>query len=128
MPCLLAATAALMFSGCTAPAGDSVVADEIVAMKDFKFDTLELRILAGETVQWVNEDAMAHTVTPADKALWGTEGSGDAQDDWIAQGDSWSFTFTEPGTYQYYCIPHAAQGDDGEWKGMVATVIVEASA
>ena len=24
----------------------------------------------------------------------------------IQPGDRWSFTFTQPGTYDYYCIPH----------------------
>jgi plastocyanin len=36
----------------------------------------------------------------------------------IGPGQSFSFTFNEPGTYNYHCIPHEA--DD-----MTGTVIVE---
>lgn len=87
----------------------------VVAMKDFAFAETELRVSAGSTVTWENQDSAVHTVT--DDA--GSFDSGN-----IKAGASWSHKFTEPGTYTYHCTPHAYQ-DDGEWKGMVATVIVE---
>ncbi|MGB1587060.1 MAG: plastocyanin/azurin family copper-binding protein [Thermoplasmatota archaeon] len=126
LPFLLAATAALLLSGCTSPApsDSSPAADATVLMENFKFDPVELRVKVGDMVNWINKDAVQHTVTPTDKEQWGTEGSGDDQSKWLDEGDSWSFTFTEPGTYTYYCIPHASQSEDGEWKGMVATVVV----
>ena len=95
-----------------------------VQMRSIKYAPLELTIQVGDTVRWVNGDAVGHTVTPTDVAAWGTPGSGDPPATWLLQGDSWSFTFNEPGTYDYYCIPHAAKGADGVWQGMVGRIVV----
>ncbi|MDE1853861.1 MAG: cupredoxin family copper-binding protein [Thaumarchaeota archaeon] len=51
----------------------------------------------GQSVTWVNRDASAHTVTST---------SGVFDSGIIASGATYSFTFTEPGTYQYYCTIH----------------------
>lgn len=56
-----------------------------------------LRVPVGTTVTWRNDDAMMHTVTAVD----GTFDSG-----FLAEGDTWSFTFDEPGEHEYYCLPH----------------------
>ena len=106
--------------GAATPAG----APGEVRMKDLQFAPKELRVEVGATVTWINDDPMGHTVTPTDKALWGSEGSGDAPDAWLQKGGSWSFTFAKPGTYKYYCLPHASRGSDGEYVGMVGVVIV----
>ncbi len=82
-------------------------------IKDFAFD--DLTIAPGTRVTWTNQDMAVHTVTDGDGAF----DSGD-----MKQGESWSYTFDAPGTYQVYCKPHAYQ-QDGEWKGMVATVTVQ---
>lgn len=95
-----------------------------VQMRSIKYAPLELTVQVGDTVRWINGDAVGHTVTPIDKDLWGTEGSGDAAADWLAQGDSWAFTFMKEGTYEYYCIPHAAANAAGVFQGMVGKVIV----
>ncbi len=127
---VLLATAAL--AGCSAPAtngaaegtGGTVTID----MKDLKFSPATLTVPLGTTVTWVNKDNFDHTVTPVDKSAWGSAGSGDDPSDWIAGGESYSYTFTKEGTYVYYCIPHAAKGADGQWRGMVATITVSATA
>ncbi|HYC11153.1 MAG TPA: cupredoxin domain-containing protein [Nitrososphaerales archaeon] len=51
------------------------------------------------TVTFVNEDSVVHTVTATNKAF----DSGD-----IKPGASWTYNFTSPGTYSYYCIYHSA--------------------
>ena len=51
------------------------------------------------TVTFVNEDTVVHTVTATDKSF-------DSQD--IKAGGSWTYTFTDPGNYSYYCIYHSA--------------------
>ncbi len=96
------------------PAGPVGGPAQTVAMKDYKFARESVTIQAGTTVNWPNRDPVVHTVT-----FVGGPDSGD-----IAAGETFSYTFTEPGTYQYYCKPHAFQ-DDGEWTGMVATIVVE---
>lgn len=116
------------FSGCVslevqAP-NDGSPADVTVHMKDSKFEPATLRINVGSTVTWVNDDSMGHTVTPTDTAVWGTPGSGDAPATWLLEGQSWSFTFTEPGEYDYYCIPHAFKDEHGHYNGMTGKIIV----
>lgn len=95
----------------TAPDGPTVE----VVMEDFAYQTETLEVAAGTTVTWANRDNVYHTVTFED----GSVDSGH-----IEGGDTWAYTFTEPGTYDYYCVPHAYQDGDGEWQGMVATVVV----
>ncbi len=107
-------------SGDTAP-----VQDVTISMAGSRFSTETIVVGVGSTVTWINDDPYGHTVTPAHKSFWGSEGSGDDPANWLMQGESWSFTFTKPGVYPYYCIPHAFQDASGEWQGMVATVIVK---
>lgn len=95
-----------------ASAGENVT---VVDMADFAFEPKEIHVEAGTTVKWVNRDSTYHTVTADD----GSFDSGE-----IAAGESWTYTFEEPGTYPYHCVPHAYE-DDGTWKGMVGTVVVE---
>lgn len=72
---------------------------------DFSVNVLTVPV--GTTVTWTNEDTTMHTVTAVD----GSFDSG-----YYAEGETWSYTFTEAGEYEYYCIPHP-------W--MRAKVIVE---
>ncbi|HEX7032949.1 MAG TPA: multicopper oxidase domain-containing protein [Nitrososphaera sp.] len=51
----------------------------------------------GETVTWTNNDPVPHTVDSKD----GSISSG-----YIAKGQSFQYTFAEPGTYEYYCSLH----------------------
>ncbi len=132
MPALL--LLAVAFAGCTSSVIDAPVrADSgggtaTVDMQNIVFAPTTLTVAVGTTVTWVNKDVVGHTVTPTDSGQWGTAGSGDDPADWMMEGDRWSHTFSKPGTYQYYCLPHASQRADGSWAGMVATVIVTESA
>jgi len=66
-------------------------------------------------VTWINKDSIGHTVTegdpnsPKQPALRVFDSSGEAGSGKAAllePGQSWSYTFTTPGTYNYYCIVH----------------------
>jgi plastocyanin len=59
--------------------------------------TITVTVSGNNTVTWLNNDNAPHTVTAND----GSFASGN-----IAPGDSFSFTFTRPGTYAYHCIYH----------------------
>jgi plastocyanin len=81
-----------------------------VRMEDNFFDRANITVEPGTTVTWVQSGDNAHTTTSYD-GLWDSgmiEGGTDG---------TFSFTFDEPGTYDYFCIPH-------EDLGMVGTVTV----
>ena len=72
-------------------------ATHAVEIADFAFAPATLTITVGDTVTWTNQDAVAHTAT----STTGVFDSGD-----LEQGESYSVTFTAPGTYDYLCTPH----------------------
>ena len=72
-------------------------ATHAVDISDFAFSPATLTITAGDTVTWTNGDPVIHTATS-------TTGAFDSGD--LAEGESFSFTFTTPGTYDYLCTPH----------------------
>jgi len=71
-------------------------------------DVIHVVIGVNNTVVWTNNDNVTHTVTST---------SGVFNSGFIPPGQSWNYTFTYPGTFNYYCTIHP-------W--MKGTVIVEA--
>jgi plastocyanin len=78
-----------------------------VEVKDFMFMPTTLTVSAGAQVTWVNRDDEPHTVV-SDTGLF-RSGAMDTN-------ESFSFKFTEPGTYHFTCSIHPR---------MVGTVIVK---
>jgi plastocyanin len=81
-----------------------------VRMEDNSFDPANITVEPGTTVTWVQSGNNPHTTTSYD-GLWDSgmiEGG---------SGGTFSFTFEEPGTYDYFCIPH-------EKLGMIGSVTV----
>jgi plastocyanin len=89
------------------PAAAGAAGADAVTIRDFSFTPADLTVSVGDTVTWTNDDDFAHTVTSRD----GLFDSGD-----LAGGQTFQFTFTEPGTYPYVCNIHP---------NMTATVTVE---
>ncbi len=92
---LIAAVGALLLVG--VPSTPARGATHEVRIVDFAFAPATLTIAAGDTVVWTNDDPIIHTATSVNGAF----DSGD-----LDQGDSYSLTFTTPGTYDYLCTPH----------------------
>lgn len=121
-------------AGCASPSSPDATASSSetratpttahVEMKDNEYSPEAITVAVGTIVTWTNYDAIGHTITPVDKSQWGSEGSGDEFEAWLQEGQTWSFTFSKPGTYAYYCLPHASKGSDGEYRGMIGTVSV----
>ncbi len=90
-----------------------------VSIADYTYAPQSITIPAGTAVTWTNEDSVIHTVTSADGS--GTDaGTTDLFDSGsMGKGDTFSYTFTEPGTYDYLCVPHRSMA------GMHAQVVVE---
>lgn len=106
------------------PRDEGTAAATVGMTDDLRFDPSEVRIQEGQTVTWRNSSELVHTVT-ADPELAADESSvalpngADTFDSGNLQpGETFSHTFTVPGTYKYFCIPH-------ELQGMIATVVVE---
>ena len=101
---LLVAGVAAAYLHAAATAG----AEEItVKIGNFTFGPQDLKVKAGTTVTWTNEDDIPHTVVSPGKfrsKVLDTDGK-------------YSFTFTTPGTYNYFCSLHPH---------MTGTVVVEA--
>ena len=64
------------------------------------FTHQDLVVSVGTTITWVNRDSASHTSTAtAGSALrWNSRR--------LRTGESFTFTFNEPGTYQYRCSIH----------------------
>jgi plastocyanin len=78
-----------------------------VGIKEFTFEPATLTVPVGTTVTWTNHDEEPHTVTSATGAF---RSAG------LSNEDTFSQTFTHPGTYQYFCALHPH---------MKATVVVK---
>ncbi|MDO8689373.1 MAG: cupredoxin family copper-binding protein [Dehalococcoidia bacterium] len=78
-----------------------------VAIQNFAFGPKTLTAPVGTTVRWTNKDSAAHTVTG---------GKGAFESGNLAQGQSFSFKFTQAGTYDYACKIHP---------NMTATITVQ---
>ena len=75
-----------------------------VAIQLFQFQPSPLEVAAGTTVTWTNSDAILHTVTAG--APGAVDGRFDGPLD--GTGTTYAFTFSEPGTYAYFCARHEA--------------------
>ncbi|WP_405727782.1 cupredoxin family copper-binding protein [Streptomyces sp. NBC_01537] len=74
-------------------------ADYTIAIKDYAFAQKSLTVKVGDTVKWTNEDTAPHTVTT-------TSGPASFDSGNLSKGQSFSYTFTKAGTYDYYCAVH----------------------
>jgi amicyanin len=86
--------------------GAPVIGVNHMNMQNVAYQMAHIQVRVGTTVTWTNQDSVPHSVTFKN----GMKDSG-----LLYQGQSFSYTFNSPGTYQYYCTVHPY---------MVATVTV----
>ena len=84
-------------------------ADLEVKIDNFTFTPQRLTVKAGTTVTWTNEDDIPHTVASSTKAFKSKA---------LDTDDKFSFTFTTPGSYEYFCSLHPH---------MTGAIVVEAA-
>lgn len=70
---------------------------QTVSIKMFAFTPQVLTVTPGTTVTWINADEDPHTVTANDKGFHSAA---------LDTDDKYSFTFTRPGDYAYFCSLH----------------------
>jgi amicyanin len=87
-------------SSTAAPAGaaDAATANT-VSIKDFAFTPSATTVKAGTTVTWTNRDQDPHTVTS-------TGSAGPLHSPTLQHGQTFRYTFTKPGHYDYLCTIH----------------------
>ena len=96
--------AAATFAARSAPATDAEV-----DIDQFTFLPQRITVKAGTTVTWINEDDVPHTIVSSSKVFKSKA---------LDTADKFSFTFTTPGTYEYFCSLHPH---------MTGAVVVEAA-
>lgn len=82
----------------TQPAGSQFAGVEI-GIDNFTYSPPELTVPVGTTVQWTNHDDVPHTVTSSDA-------NGSLSSAALDTDDHYSYRFTQPGTYAYFCKVH----------------------
>lgn len=102
---------------CASPAGPP----KAITIKTFAYNPATLEITKGTTVTWTNEDAVPHTVTtgiapptfpPLPSGASPTpfpslsSGDGRVNSGRIEATKTFSFTFNETGTFNYFCGVH----------------------
>jgi plastocyanin len=80
--------------------------DVTIVIDNFTFMAPNLTIPAGTKVTWINHDDVPHTVVSTEQKFKSKA---------LDTDESFSFTFTEPGKYPYFCSIHPK---------MVANVVV----
>ncbi len=76
--------------------GQSAPATEI-KVDNFTFSPETLAVPANSTVTWTNKDDVPHVIASTD-GLFRSKG--------LDTDDHYSFKFTKPGTYNYFCAMH----------------------
>jgi amicyanin len=93
----LAASLAASLAVASMRATSVEAADLAVRIDNFTFTPDTAEIAVGTTVTWTNGDDIPHTVAEVARRF-----KSKAMD----SGDTYSFTFTAPGTYEYFCSLH----------------------
>jgi plastocyanin len=68
-----------------------------VKIDNFSFGPAAITVAAGTTVTWTNHDDIPHTVVSDDKLF---------KSKVLDTDDKFSYTFSKPGTYPYFCSVH----------------------
>jgi plastocyanin len=102
VPAAVAAVLLLSAAACGGggDGGQAVATTNVSMAKSYVFEPKRIRVEAGDTVTWTNDDNFTHTVRV------------DGQEDHrVERGDSVSIAFAEPGTYHYVCTLHRRDMD-----------------
>src|SRR5579862_7871968 len=90
---------AMAAAGAAAPvqAATATPAGPTVKIDNFVFGPEALTVSVGTTVTWINQDDIPHTVVANDKTF---------KSKVLDSDERFSFTFTKPGEYGYFCSLH----------------------
>ncbi len=89
------------------PTSTPISGQASVDISSFTFAPQTLTVTVGTTVTWTNNDSAPHTVTSKNDVF---------DSPTLSRGDTFSYTFDQKGTFDYYCKIHTT---------MTAKIIVE---
>jgi len=89
--------ASLSAMGRDAPKPMNQTSGAEIKIDNFSFSAPTITIAAGTQVTWINRDDMPHTVASDDKLFKSKA---------LDTDEKFSFTFSTPGTYHYFCSIH----------------------
>jgi plastocyanin len=92
--------------GCLVFSTSAWAEDQTIEIKEYKYVPEKVTVAAGTKVTWVNHDEIPHTIDDTNKLFRSAA---------LDTDETYSFTFTKPGTYPYFCRLHSQ---------MVGTVVV----
>lgn len=69
-----------------------------ITIQNFAFNPATLTVKAGTTVTWNNQDSAPHQLTSSDLS--------DLSSNALSNGDTYSYTFNQKGTFNYNCKIH----------------------
>jgi plastocyanin len=81
----------------SAVAQDKKPAETAVKIDNFVFSPNPLTVPAGSTIRWTNQDDIPHNVVSDDKTF---------KSKVLDTDETFTYTFTKPGTYTYFCSIH----------------------
>lgn len=70
-----------------------------VTIDDMAFNPARISVKKGTTVTWTNRDSVAHNVNE-------TDGKAGPASSLLSTGDSYSFTYNQAGSFEYFCSIH----------------------
>lgn len=91
----------------SARAGSPSSATNEIKIDNFSFTPPTVTVAAGTTVTWTNSDDVPHTIVSDDKVF---------KSKVLDTDEKFSYTFSKPGTYPYFCSLHPK---------MIAKVVVQ---
>lgn len=73
-----------------------------VDIQNFTYTPGNMHIQVGDAIEWTNRDNVSHTTT-SDTGVWDSG--------FLSLDDTYTFTFTEVGTFPYHCTVHPSMRD-----------------
>lgn len=92
-----------------------------VRMLDNSFAAKVFEVEPGATIRFINAGRNPHNAIAADGSWSTLTDSGGVNQE---AGESAEITIDEPGAFEFFCSLHATQNGEGEWEGMVGTLVV----
>jgi plastocyanin len=93
---MLGAAAAPLMAAVALPVFAQTAAGSI-GIDNFTFTPQRMTVRAGTTIKWTNKDDIPHAIASVGKVF---------RSKTLDTDDSYEFTFTTPGTYDYFCSLH----------------------